>query len=87
MKELLNMTIEESSELIQACCKYKRWIKGDYTLRDDNGSIVENLKEEIVDVYNMLLQLRDKMFIDDKEFYTLLGIKMFRTEELKNNKK
>ena len=84
MNELLNMTIEELSELIQACCKYKRWLNGDRTLRTSGEIIVENLQDEIVDVYNVVFQLRDKLFVSDTDFYSKLGVKMYRTECLKN---
>lgn len=65
------MAIEEMSELITALAKYKRNI---------NGSTVEGIIEEIVDVEIMLQQLK-LIFIKDNPKYA--EIKHTKLERLK----
>lgn len=49
-QQLLVVTMEECGELIQACSKLLRRA----TLYDEDNKYVDNLKEELGDVYTML---------------------------------
>lgn len=62
--------IEEMSELTMALCKLKR-----YQDCDNKSDIVENIKEELADVLNMIEQL---IF-----YYGIEDIEQIRTDKIK----
>ena len=62
------VAMEELAELIQAVSKF---------YRGENN--IENLKEEIADVYIVLDQLRYMTFTDDEKLYDLINTKIQRT--------
>jgi len=53
----VNMCIEEMSELTKALCKYRRY--------GNDASVIENIKEEIADVLNMVEQIQYYFVSDD----------------------
>ena len=57
-----HMCIEEMSELTKAICKFERF-KG----TDKESEILDNLKEEIADVLNMVEELEHYYGIEDIE--------------------
>lgn len=69
-KEVINLVIEESSELIKELTKQNRGIGN-----------VENLIEEIADVYIVLNQLKVKLKIDNEEIMKKINEKINRTVE------
>lgn len=66
-----DQTIEEMSELTQAICKYKRQLNGEYKHRTD---IVDNLVEEIADVYMCIEFLQ--ILLGEDEFNKILDQKI-----------
>ena len=55
------VAIEEMSELIKELCKFKR----NEILKKDNSETIQNIKEEIADVLNMVEQL-EKIFGEEE---------------------
>ena len=78
----IDLLIEECSELIQACCKYKRLMNKDKTLRVDEITVNNMMKEEIVDVRIVLLKIEDMFFKDVYEYCDLVNKKIKRTNNL-----
>jgi len=66
-----DQTIEEMSELTQAICKYKRQLNGEYKDRPD---IIDNLIEEIADVYMCIEFLQ--ILLGEDEFNKKLDLKL-----------
>lgn len=66
----INICIEEMSEFTKALCKYNRG-KPD----------IANIKEEIADVYIMLVQMILLFNIDENEFNKIVDFKINRTKE------
>lgn len=58
----ITQCIEELSELTKELCKYQR-----YRNSDKEKAVVENIKEEIADVLNMVEQLQFSFGIDEIE--------------------
>ena len=75
----IDLLIEECSELIQACCKYKRLMNKDKTLRVDEITVNNMMKEEMVDVIILLTRIGDKFYKDKDEYVDLLNKKIERT--------
>jgi len=80
----IDLMIEECSELIQACCKYKRSLQGDKTLRCSRFTVTNMMREEIVDVNIVLSRLIDEFFKDNNEYNNMLAVKLDRTARLSN---
>ena len=59
-KQVLLITIEELSELIQVLTKMTRQLENDVTLRTDDDQIRHYLYEEIADAYVTLYQVKKK---------------------------
>lgn len=78
----IDLLIEECSELIQACCKYKRLMNKDKTLRVDEITVNNMMKEEMVDVIILLTRIGDKFYKDKDEYVDLLNKKIKRTNNL-----
>lgn len=78
----IDLLIEECSELIQACCKYKRLMNKDKTLRVDEITVNNTMKEEMVDVIILLTRIGDKFYKDKDEYVDLLNKKIERTNNL-----
>ena len=66
----INICIEEMSELIKALCKHTR-----------GNTDIGNIKEEIADVYIMLMQMLLLFEIDTNEFLEMVNFKINRTKE------
>lgn len=66
-----DQTIEEMSELTKAICKYKRQLNGEYKDRPD---IIDNLIEEIADVYMCIEFLQ--ILLGEDEFNKKLDLKL-----------
>ena len=64
-EEILCQLSEECSELIQACLKYRRTMKGLTPKTEDE--IKENLFEELADVLNYCIQMANKLGVDPKQ--------------------
>lgn len=80
----LDQMQEEAGELIQAINKFKRSLGKGLPCRDKKEKILENLKEEIVDVYIMYEQLISLLQVPDEEFNQIYINKIKRTEEALN---
>lgn len=78
----IDLIIEECSELIQACCKYKRLVQGDKTLRCSSFTVTSMMREEIVDVNIVLSRLIDEFFKDNNEYNNMVAVKLDRTARL-----
>ena len=80
-QNILTITIEELSELIQVICKLKRLTNQDKTLRKEEHQIFEDLKEELSDVYLLLEQIKILGKITDYEIERRINEKIKRTFE------
>ena len=80
-QNILTISIEELSELMQVICKLKRWLNHDKTLRKEPKQIFEDLKEELADVYLLLEQLKIINDINDYEIERRISEKIKRTFE------
>lgn len=69
------MAIEEMSELTQALCKYERHKQNSKKL----AKTVENIKEEIADVLNMVEQIQQ--FFGEQEIEQIRDQKIERTKK------
>lgn len=78
-EQVLLITIEELSELIQACSKELRRISVDKTLRADDVNIRTALIEEIADCMIVIPQLKYKLDINDIELNSIITKKVERT--------
>ena len=82
-KELIELLIEELSELIKAVVKLERWDNGETTLRYNIDEIHNNLYEELGDVIIMMLQFIYKNKIEYKELLNKMCKKLIRYYETK----
>ena len=82
-KELIELLIEELSELIQAVVKLERWDNGETTLRYNIDEISNNLYEELADVFIMMLQFIHKNNIECEELLNKMCKKLIRYYETK----
>ena len=80
-QNILTITIEELSELIQVICKLKRWTNHDIALRKEPKQILEDLKEELSDVYLLLEQIKILTQTNDYEIERRISEKIKRTFE------
>ena len=80
-QNILTISIEELSELMQVICKLKRWLSHDKILRKEPKQIFEDLKEELADVYLLLEQLKIINDINDYEIERRISEKIKRTFE------
>ena len=80
-QNILTISIEELSELMQVICKLKRWLNHDKTLRKEPKQIFEDLKEELADVYLLLEQLKIINDINDYKIERRINEKIKRTYE------
>ena len=78
---ILTIAIEELSELTQVICKLKRWTNPDMTLRKEPKQILEDLREELADVYLLLEQIKLIVKINDYEIERRISEKIRRTFE------
>ena len=79
---IIDLAIEEMSELIQALSKHKRLLQEDKALRVDKSQIRENIKEEIADVNIILIKLKEMYFENNIEMIKFIENKLRRTKEL-----
>ena len=82
-KELIELLIEELSELIQALVKLQRWDNGETTLRYNIDEIYNNLYEELGDVIIMMLQFIHKNNIECEKLLNKMCKKLIRYYETK----
>ena len=82
-KELIELLIEELSELIKAVIKLQRWEDGETTLRYDIDEIFNNLYEELADVIIMILQFIYKNDIECEKLLNEMCKKLIRYYETK----
>ena len=82
-KELIELLIEELSELIQAVVKLERWDIGETTLRYNIDEIYNNLYEELGDVIIMMLQFIHKNNIECEKLLNKMCKKLIRYYETK----
>ena len=80
-QNILTIAIEELSELMQVICKLKRWTNHDITLRKEPKQILEDLKEELSDVYLLLEQIKILTQTNDYEIERRIS------EKIKKKKK
>ena len=80
-QNILTITIEELSELMQVICKLKRLTNQDKTLRKEPKQIFEDLKEELSDVYLLLEQIKILTSTNDYEIERRISEKIKRTFE------
>ena len=78
-EQVLLITIEELSELIQACSKELRRISVDKTLRAADDNIRTALIEEIADCMIVIPQLKYKLDINDIKLNSIITKKVERT--------
>ena len=82
-KELIELLIEELSELIQAVIKLERWENGEITLRYNIDEIYNNLYEELSDVIIMIIQFIYKNNIEYEKLLNKMCKKLIRYYETK----
>ena len=82
-KEVTELLIEESSELIKAVIKLQRWYNGETTLRYNIDEIYNNLYEELADVIIMMLQFIHKNNIECEKLLNKMCKKLIRYYETK----
>ena len=78
-KQVLLITIEELSELIQVLTKMTRQLENDVTLRTDDDQIRHYLYEEIADAYVTLYQVKKKFNLITTEIDEIFNNKIERT--------
>lgn len=78
-KQVLLITIEELSELIQVLTKMTRQLENDVTLRTDDDQIRHYLYEEIADVYVTLYQVKKKFNLITTDIDEIFNNKIERT--------
>ena len=81
LQNILTISIEELSELMQVICKLKRLTNQDKTLRKEEYQIFEELKEELSDVYLLLEQIKILGKINDYDIERRISEKIRRTFE------
>ena len=82
-KEVIELLIEELSELIKATIKLQRWDNGETTLRYNIDEIYNNLYEELADVIIMMIQFIYKNNIECEELLNKMCKKLIRYYETK----
>ena len=80
-QNILIISIEELSELMQVICKLKRLTNRDKTLRKEEKQIYGELKEELADVYLLLEQIKILTQTNDYEIERRINEKIKRTFE------
>ena len=80
----ISVAVEELSELIKALQKLARLKLNDKTLRVTDVEIINQIKEEIVDVKLALDSIIDNVYQNDLEYYQNITKKLIRTEKLLN---
>lgn len=87
-KQVLLITIEELSELIQVLTKMTRQLENDVTLRTDDDQIRHYLYEEIADAYVTLYQVKKKFNLITTDIDEIFNNKIERTYKkiTQNNK-
>lgn len=78
------VAVEELGELIKPLQKLARLKLNDKTLRVTDEEIINNIKEEIVDVKIALDVIKDIVYENDLEYYQNIVKKILRKEELLN---
>lgn len=78
-RQVLLITIEELSELIQVLTKMTRQLENDVTLRTDDDQIRHYLYEEIADVYVTLYQVKNKFNLITTDIDEIFNNKTERT--------
>ena len=78
-KQVLLITIEELSELIQVLTKMTRQLENDVTLRTDDDQIRHYLYEEIADAYVTLYQVKKKFNLITTNIDEIFNNKIERT--------
>ena len=78
------VAVEELGELTKALQKLARLKLKDKTLRATDEEIINQIKEEIVDVKISLEPIIDFVYENDSEYYHNMIEKLIRTEELLN---
>ena len=78
-KQVLLITIEELSELIQVLTKMTRQLENDVTLRTDDDQIRHYLHEEIADAYVTLYQVKKKFNLITTDIDEIFNNKIERT--------
>ena len=78
------VAVEELTELIKPLQKLARLKLNDKTLRVTDEEIINNIKEEIVDVKIALDVIKDIVYENDLEYYQNIVKKLLRKEELLN---
>ena len=87
-KQVLLITIEELSELIQVLTKMTRQLENDVTLRTDDDQIRHYLYEEIADAYVTLYQVKKKVNLITTDIDKIFNNKIERTyKKLTQNNK
>lgn len=87
-KQVLLITIEELSELIQVLTKMTRQLENDVTLRTDDDQIRHYLYEEIADAYVTLYQVKKKFNLITTDIDEIFNNKIERTyKKLTQNNK
>ena len=80
----ISVAVEELSELIKPLQKLARLKLNDKTLRETDVEIINQIKEEIVDVKIALDNIIDNVYQNDLEYYQNITKKLIRTEKLLN---
>lgn len=70
---------EECGELVAACNKYKRTLGFGYLTTCSKKKAFENLVEEIADVENCLIAIKDLLGIDQEQIDKIIEMKDDRT--------
>lgn len=80
MPALLDMMAEECIELSHACLKYSRYLRNVNTVRGKSEEeLVDNIHEEMADVYVILRELRKVTnFIDNEKIGDTIDFKRKR---------
>ena len=78
------IAVEELGELIKPLQKLARYKLNDKTLRATDEEIINQIKEEIVDVKISLDNIIDNVYQNDLEYYQKITKKLIRTEKLLN---
>lgn len=78
-RQVLLITIEELSELIQVLTKMTRQLENDVTLRTDDDQIRHYLYEEIADAYVTLYQVKKKFNLITTDIDEIFNNKIERT--------
>lgn len=78
------VAVEELGELIRPLQKLARLKLNDKTLRSSDEDIIDQIKEEIVDVKVALESIIDNVYQDELEYYQNIVKKLIRKDELLN---